>query len=401
MRNVDLVIAEATEIITCAGGPADLLGRTIGAVAIDDGVIVAVGDCSDIVGRRTISAKDCLVMPGFVDAHTHVVFGGSRAEEYAARVAGVEPPTGAAIGIVGTTMQTRESSADQLHAGATTRITEMMRNGTTTVESKSGYGLRRDVEERLLVVNQRLQQSLAVDIVSTYLGAHAFPGDVPNEQWVDEILDQIPEVAAAGLAEFCDVYCDEGYFTFEQTERILRTGLEHGLRAKVHLDAYSHTGAAALAIDLNAVSVDHLNFTSLAEAEALAAAGIVGVYMPLLDFAVQHPRPVDARALAATGMELALATDICPGCWAPSMQLAIAMACRTGGLSVEQAIRAATLGAAKAVGRERITGSLEVGKRADIVVVDVPSPEFLAYRIGGNAVTTVIAGGRVVQEAMT
>lgn len=395
MRTVDLVITEATEILTCAGGA---LGGTTGAVAIDGGVIVAVGACDGVAGRRTISARGGVVMPGFVDAHTHVVFGGDRAQEYAARVAGEQPPAGAAVGIVGTTMQTRGSDAAELEQASASRIREMVHNGTTTVESKTGYGLRRDVEERLLLVNRALRDTMPVDIVSTYLGAHAFPGDVEPEQWVADIIAQIPDVAAAGLAEFCDVYCDEGYFTLEQTERILRTGLEHGLLPKVHLDAYSHTGAADLAIALGAVSVDHLNFTPMDEIERLADAGIVGVYMPLLDYAVAHPKPVDARAIASAGMELALATDICPGCWAPSMQVAIAVACRSGGLSVEQAIRAATIGAARASGRDDVTGSLEVGKRADVIILDIPSHEHLAYRIGGNAVTTVIAAGRVVQE---
>lgn len=205
-------------------------------------------------------------------------------------------------------------------------------------------------------------------------------------------------MAAGRLAEFCDVYCDSGYFDLHQTRRILEAGLANGLTPKLHLDAYSHTGAAELAIELGAVIVDHLNFTPERELALLADAGIVGVYMPCLDYAVAHPRPVLARQLVAAGMEIALATDICPGCWVTDMQLVIAMACRSGGLSVAQAVRAATHGAARSMGRADTIGSLVPGYQADLVVLDHPSHEHLAYQLGRNAVTTVVKSGRVVKE---
>lgn len=401
-RTVDLVITGAAELLTCAGDAPDLIGRiTGGGVAVDDGRVVAVGDVSRITGRRTLDARGGVVMPGFVDAHTHVVFGGSRVEEYAARVAGQSPRPGAPIGIVGTTDATRACTTEQLVDQAADRVREMLDHGTTTLESKSGYGLEPVAELRILEAARQLGRDLPVEVVSTYLGAHAFPRDVAPEDYVATVVRQIPVVAAAGLAEFCDVYCDEGYFDLDQTRRILEAGLAHGLRPKLHLDAYSHTGAAELAIELGAVSVDHLNHTPDNDLLRLAEAGITGVYMPCLDYTVGHPHPVWGRALVESGIEIALATDICPGCWVTDMQLAIAMACRSGGLSVAQAIRAATCGAARSLGREDRLGSLLPGHQADVVVLDLPRHEDLAYRLGRNSVTTVVKAGRVVKEPLS
>lgn len=394
---VDLLVTGAAELLTCAGDAADLIGRIpAGGVAVLDGVVAAVGDVSGFTADTIVDAAGGVVLPGFVDAHTHVVFGGDRAAEYAARSGGAEPPAGATVGIIGTVARTRAASHEQLRRDAHERVAEMLAHGTTTVESKSGYGLDRDTELTQLRVNAQLSARLPVDLISTYLGAHAFPPDVSAARYVDKIVGLIPGVAAAGLAQFCDVYCDDGYFSLGQTRRILAAGVAAGLRPKLHLDAYTHTGAADLAIDLGAVSADHLNYTEPHELERLAAAGVVGVYMPCLEYAVQHPRPLNARAAAASGIELALATDICPGCWTVSMQLAIAMACRAGGLSVAQAIRAATYGAARALGRDDL-GSLEPGSQADLIILDVPTYEHVAYRLGRNNVRTVVKRGVVVR----
>ncbi|MDN5796593.1 MAG: imidazolonepropionase [Intrasporangium sp.] len=396
---VDLLVTGAAEVLTCAAGAADLIGSTSGGVAVDGGLIVAVGDISSYAAELVIDARGGIVLPGFVDAHTHVVFGGSRAQEYAARVAGRQPPAGAVVGITGTMTATRAAGRDALRKQAAARLREMVEHGTTTVESKSGYGLDTETEIATLDTNRVLQQQLPVDLASTFLGAHAFPPGADQAAYVDLVVRLAQRVGAEGLAEFCDVYCDEGYFDLAQTERILRAGLEAGLAPKVHLDAYSHTGAAALAAELGATSVDHLNLTTDAELTMLGEAGVAGVYMPCLDYAVRHPQPLDPRRVLDAGMELALATDICPGCWTTSMQLAIQMACRAGGLSVAQALRAATLGSAAALGRADRVGSLEVGKQADLIVLDVPSPEDIAYRLGRNNVTTVVRRGRVVHES--
>ncbi|MEO6880741.1 MAG: imidazolonepropionase [Mycobacteriaceae bacterium] len=396
---VDLLVTGAAEVLTCAADAPDLVGRTTGGgVAVDAGVIVAVGDVSGYLGRVNVDARGGVLLPGFVDAHTHVVFGGSRVQEHTATVAGLPVPPGAAVGIMGTTTLTRTATVTELVEQAEVRVQRMLAAGTTTLESKSGYGLDPAAELRILTANRRLNTSVVPEVVSTYLGAHAIPPDVPVSTYVDAVVAQVPEVAANGLAEFCDVYCDTGYFDLDQTRRILEAGLASGLAPKLHLDAYSHTGAAELAVELGAVSVDHLNFTPERELRLLADAGIVGVYLPCLEYAVAHPRPLQARELVAAGMEIALATDICPGCWVTDMQLVIAMACRSGGLSVAQAVRAATHGAAKSLGRAQTVGSLVPGHQADLIVLDHPTYEHLGYQLGRNAVTTVIKSGHVVKE---
>lgn len=397
-QTVDLLVTGAAEVLTCAAGAPDLIGSTSGGIAVDDGRIVAVGDVAGYTGRRVVDARGGVVMPGFVDSHTHVVFGGSRAQEYAARCAGLEPPAGAVVGITGSMTSTRAAGRATLERDTSARLREMLEHGTTSVESKSGYGLDVTTEILTLETNRVLEEQVGLDIVSTFLGAHAFPPGADHAAYVDEVVELTAVVAERGLADFTDVYCDAGYFDLAQSERILRAGVEAGLPAKVHLDAYSHTDAAALAIELGAVSVDHLNYTTDAELARLGAAGIAGVYMPCLDFAVGHVRPLDPRRVVAAGMELALATDICPGCWTTSMQLAIQLGCRIGGLSAPQALRAATLGSAAAVGRAERVGSLEPGKQADVIVLDVPSHEEIAYRLGRNNVATVIRHGQVVRD---
>jgi imidazolonepropionase len=344
-----------------------------------------------------------VVLPGFVDCHTHLVFGGSRVDEYAARLTGDDVAAlagrGIPVGITGTVAQTRDLSPDALVEEALPRLAEMLAAGTTTVESKSGYGLTTGSELRLLEANRRLGALQPIDIVSTFLGAHAFPPDVPPERYVDEVVaEMIPRAAEAGLATFCDVYCDDGYFTVEQTRRVLEAGLAHGLKPKIHLDQYAHTGAAALTAELGCVSADHLNFTRPEEIRRLAAAGVVGVATPGLDFAVAHPRPVDVRALIEGEMTVALATDLCPGCWLTSMPFVIALAGRLHRLSPAEAVRAATLGAARSLGLEGEVGSLEPGKLADVLILDVERHEDLAYRLGRNPVQTVVKRGQVVVE---
>ena len=406
----DLIVENAGELLTCAAGADDFVGRIPrGAVAVAGGRILAVGSAAEVsaavdrCSARVIDAAGRVVLPGFVDCHTHLVFGGSRVEEYATRLTGGDladlTRRGIPVGIVGTVEQTRHLEVDSMVAAALPRLAEMLRAGTTTVESKSGYGLTVASELRMLQANRLLGDRQPVDVVSTFLGAHAFPPDSSPERYVDLVVaEMIPRVAEAGLAAFCDVYCDDGYFTVEQSRRILEAGVAAGLRPKIHLDQYAHTGAALLAADLRCASADHLNFTGPGEIRRLADAGVVGVAMPGLDFAVAHPRPVDVRALIDGGMTVALATDLCPGCWLPSMQFVINLACRLHRLSVAEAVRAATLGAALALGVADEVGSLEPGKLADLLILDVERHEDLAYRLGRNAVETVVKRGQVVVE---
>ena len=408
-QRIDVLITGATEILTCMSQADDLIGRIKnGAVAIAGERIAAVGPAADVkeqadvTAAQVIDATGKIVAPGFVDCHTHLVFGGSRAGEFAARMthtAAEVKAMGIPTGILATVEMTRRESIETLTASAFDRLQRMLAAGTTTVESKSGYGLALEHELKQLEVNRRLQEIQPVDIISTFLGAHEFPPDVPRDHYVEEVIqEQIPGVAEQGVAVYCDVYCDDGVYTVEETRRILEAGLASGLRPKIHTDAYANIGGSGLAADLPVISADHLNYTTREEIAHLAETGVVGVIMPALDFAVAHPRPFEARAMIDAGMTLALATDICPGCWAESMQFVMMLACRLYGLSPEEALLASTHGAARAIELDNDRGTLEAGKLADIQIWDIPTFEDLIYRLGNNATETVIKRGKVCFE---
>jgi imidazolonepropionase len=405
----DLLVQGATEVLTVPayGG----LGIMSGAiVAIGGGRILGVGDRAgiertvDLSTAAVVEVDGGVVAPGYVDAHTHVVFGGSRVDEYIAHVERDEVAlehlrSSGSTGILATVAATRAASLTDLVEQTAGRLRDMLEHGTTTVESKSGYGLTTTSEVKTLNANVELARVLPIRIVPTFLGAHAIPPEETREAYVQRVAgEMIDEVAGRGLALFCDVYCDQGYFSVDDTERILEAGQRAGLRSKIHLDAYSNTGGAALAARLGVTSVDHLNFTTPAEAERLAAAGVVGVVMPALDLAVAHEHPFDARTLLDAGLTLALATDICPGCWTTSMTLIIQLACRTYGLTIAEAIRAATFGGAAALGMADEIGSLEPGRRADLQVWALPDHRHLAYRLGTNPVSLVVIGGEIAVD---
>jgi len=331
------------------------------------------------------------------------VFAGSRVDEYCGRLAGLGTKDmvarGIPAGIAATVARMASASDEQLIRSACERLSYMLSFGTTTVESKSGYGLSTELEMRMLRINQSLKSLQPVDIVSTFLGAHDFPSSKSHAAYIDEIINEsIPAVAEAELAEFNDVYCDEGYYTVSESRRILETGLKHGLKPKIHTDAYSNIGGSRIAAEIPVVSADHLNYTDDVETVALRDAGVVGVVMPGLEFAVGHPRPCRARRMLDTGLELALATDLCPACWLESMPFAVQMACLFYKFSPAEALRAATYVAAKSLKREGDIGSIEPGKRADIAIFDIPSHEDLAYRLGRGRARIVIKSGVVVFE---
>lgn len=402
-----LLLKDPTETLTCVPGPNDLLGRLRGvSVAIQGAHILDVApypvlaERYDLSETRIIDVRGKVLAPGFVDSHTHVVFGGSRVQEYAAKMTRTPAEVralGIPTGITATMAMTRAATEDELVASAAARLHRMLCAGTTTVESKSGYGLSVEHEMKILRVNKRLAQSRTLpDILSTFLGAHAFPPDKSHAAYMDEILyDMLPAVKAENLADFCDVYIDDGYFTLPQTRRILETARDMGFKLKIHADQYGALGGSELAAELGVVSADHLNYTTPETMRSLADAGVVGVLMPLIDFAVQHPRPFDARAMLDAGMTLALATDICPGGWTESMQLVMQFACRQHKLSPEEVLYAATVGGARALALSD-RGALAPGLRADIQIWDVSTFEEVIYRLGGNVVEGVILQGRLV-----
>ncbi len=399
----DLLITGATAY-TCQAGAADAGRIDNGAIAIAGEQIVAVAPATELAttvnAAETINAAGTVVTPGFVDCHTHVVFGGSRATEYAAKCsmsAEQVKQLGIPTGIVATMEMTRRESEAELLASASARIAGMLACGTTTIESKSGYGLNVADELKMLRVNAALAEACPVDIISTFLGAHAVPPEHDAESYTALVINEmIPQVAAEGLAEFCDVFCEEGYFTADQSRRILEAGLDAGMAAKIHTDEYADIGGSVLAAQLPAISADHLNCTPPAVMAQLAEAGVIGVVMPALDFAVAHERPFDFAAMKAAGMTLALATDICPGCWCESMQVVMQLACRNYGFTPAEALLAGTIHGARAINRSEDRGSLEAGKLADILILDVPTLDEVVYRLGNNAVQTIIRRGRVI-----
>jgi len=403
-----LLVTGAAQVLTCAARAPDLVGRIErGVVAIGGDRILAAGSAAEVeaavdtASAQVVDAAGGIVVPGFVDCHTHLVFAGSRVLEYAGRVQGETAASlaarGVPVGISGTARLLRQASSEELLVQAHERLRHMLACGTTTVEAKSGYGLSTAQELRMLEVNAALARSQPVGIVSTLLGAHEFPEDRSREAYIREIVEEmIPEAARRGLARFNDVYCDDGYYTVEESRRILQAGLEHGLKAKIHTDAYSRIGGCALAAELGAVSADHLNHATDEDMASLREAGVAGVVMPGLDFAVGHARPVRARRLLELGVAVALATDMCPGCWLESMPFVIQLACRQYGFAPAQALRAATWGGARALALEDRVGSIEPGKQADLAIFALPTFEDLAYRLGRGRARTVIKDGAVV-----
>ena len=408
MTQITALIENAAQVLTCAGDAPDLVGASKDTVVVIRGdTIAATGTREDIAARfdlrevERIDAAGGLVMPGFVDCHTHLVFHKSRVEEYAHKVRGATADEirkmGIPVGITATARMMRDVGMEQLVGSAEERLDHMLAFGTTTVESKSGYGLNTATEIKMLEVNHLLNDRQPIEIVSTFLGAHEFPEDKSREDYIEEILtDMIPEIGRRKLAEFNDVYCDDGYYTIEESRKILSVGLEHGLKIKIHTDAYSHIGGSTLAAELKAVSADHLNYTAPEEYEKLREAGVVGVVMPGLDFSVGHTKPFDARAMLDAGVVLALATDMCPGCWLESMPFVVQLACRLYKFSPAEALRAATLHAAIALDRGDRLGSLEAGKQADISIFPYERYEDMAYRLGRGCASKVLKAGKVV-----
>lgn len=404
---VDLVICNATEVITCTGKGMKEIGVLTNAwVAVKDDKIVGVGSEEeinnhfDLDNSTTINAAGKVVAPGFVDCHTHLVFNGTRVEEYAAKLTGNDPEKLKELGITTgpnrTIELTRHASAQELFQQAKKRMLSMLDYGITTIESKSGYGLTTESELKILEVGRRLGKETPVDVLNTFLGAHGIPEGMTKSEYLDIMInDMIPQVGEHKLAEFCDVWCDEGYFTAEESRQILQAGLQHGMKPKLHADAYSYIGGSDLAVEMNMVSVDHLNFTPVEVMEKLANSEVTGVLMPALDFAVGHKKPFDARKMLDLGMNIALATDLCPACYTESMQFVINLACRLYKFTVEEAIKAATYGGARALNLED-RGVIQAGKLADLQIWDIPTYKHVAYELGTNIVETVIKNGKIV-----
>ena len=388
-----LLIKDASEVFLPDGCISDT------SILIDDGRIQAIDRDIDTGGAEVIDATGKTVLPGFVDCHTHVVFAGSREFELDMKLKGASyqdiAEQGGGIGY--TVRHTREASPEGLYMQARRRLDVMLRHGTTTVESKSGYGLDTETETKILEVTRRLGSEHAVDIIPTFLGAHAVPANMAKAEYIDLVIeDMLPHVAEQQLAVFCDAFCEEGYFTPDETRHILQAGIEHGLKPKIHADEFTDIGGAQLAAELGATSADHLLMASRAGIQAMAHAGVVPVLLPAVPFSMMQDRYADARAMLDAGLPVALATDLNPNCWTENMQLVIQLACFQMGMTPREAIEGATINAARAIGLHEHVGSIEVGKQADLLILDAPSHCFVPYHFGVNLVETVIKRGAVV-----
>lgn len=405
MQSVDLLITHASELLTLKGSQKPRVRQQMrnlgilknGSIAIHDGIIVDVGQNLRYKANTVIDASEKLVMPGFVDPHTHVVFAGSREFELDLKLAGM--PYMEILkrggGIFYTVEKTRKASPNHLLSQSKKRLDTMLLHGTTTCEVKSGYGLDVDNELKLLKVQKKLSETHPMDLVSTFLGAHAIPKHMNANQYIQIIIQEmLPRTK--GLARFCDVFCEKGVFTVAQSKKILLAGKQQGLLPKIHADEIVNTGGALLAAQVGAQSADHLLRSSEAGLRALAQNSIVGVLLPGTPFCMMMEQYAPARKMIDYGVPVALATDLNPNCWTENMQMIIQLACLKMQMTPAEAITASTFNAACAIGMQPYIGSLEKGKHADVLILDCPNHQFLPYHFGVNLVQTVVKRGVVL-----
>lgn len=443
MTTCDLLIHSATQLLalTASAQRGLALGTlnliTDGAVAITGDRIVAVGPSAELrtayAPHQTLDASGRVVLPGFVDPHTHLIWMGDRANEFAMRLAGKTymEIMNAGGGIMATVRQTRAASVGQLIEAARPRLRRMLAHGTTTVEVKTGYGLETATEMRMLAAIAQLRAEGPWTLVPTFMGAHAVPEEYKGQEdaFVDLVVNEmLPAVATMylrhptyvqvetnyktemlpAMAEaygppkvpplFCDVFCEDGAFTVAQARRILTQAKVLGFRLKIHADEFVGLGGTKLAVELGAASADHLVYTPEADIAALGESETtVAVGLPGTPFGLAQKDYTPAAKILEAGGVLALASDLNPGTtWCESMQMVIALACRYMRLTPAQAIAAATINAARAIRLEGEVGSLTPSKRADVVILDMPDYNHLGYRYGTNLVHTVVKSGKVV-----
>jgi imidazolonepropionase len=416
----DLLLTHIGQLATLAGNSdhpktgdelGDLAIIVDGAIAIKDGKILAVGTTKDVISQIDeepvlpgIEFPGMFAMPGLVDSHTHLIFGGSRENDFAMKLAGKTymDILEAGGGILNTLRATRQASREDLCHSAFTYGESMLASGTTTVEVKSGYGLSRNDEVKMLHAAGDLSDCLPMGITRTFLGAHAVPPEYEGktDDYVNVVIDEmIPAVTELEIAEFCDVFCEKGVFDIEQSRRILLAAKEAGMKLKVHADEIVQLGGAGLAAEVGAVSADHLLMASDEGLEAMLKTGTIATLLPATAFSL-NTAYARARYMIEMGLPVALATDFNPNCANESLFFTIALATYKMKMTAREAISATTINGAHALDKGHEIGSLEPGKRADILVLECPNPEFLTWRFGVNLVHTVIANGQVVHTKL-
>lgn len=413
----DLILRDCRQLVTLQGGAEPRTGAAMndpgciagGALAIKDGRILAVGTTDEIMAAHSapevVSAADQLVLPGFVDCHTHPVFVHTREDEFAQRLAGKSyvEISQAGGGIRGTIKTTRDASEDLLFELAAKRVRKMISLGTTTVEAKSGYGLDTASELKQLRVIARLNSELPVTVVPTFMGAHEFPAEYKdNHAGYIRILcsEMIPAVAEQGIARFCDIFTEAHVYGIEDSRTVLNCAREHGLPLKMHADEIEPIGGAELAAELGCVSADHLGAASDVGIQALKAAGVIPVLLPATLYSLASKNYARGRHMIDSGLPVAIATDFNPGsCNCDSLPFTMSLACLQMGLSPVEALCACTLNAAHALGLGTELGSLEPGKLANFCIWDIPSLNFIPYHLGSSHITAVYASGKLVHTS--
>ncbi len=417
----NVIIKNAAQLVTCSGFQAkqgkemsDLHIIKDGTVVIENGTIRSVGKTGEILTNfdeksmkdkrfAVIDAAGKAVLPGFVDSHTHLVFGGYRAREFSWRLRGdsymdILKRGG---GILNTVNATRKASKEELTATGIRRLNAMLALGVTTVEGKSGYGLDRDTEIKQLEVLKALNERHPMDVVSTFLGAHALPEEYKGraDAFIDFIIETVlPEVIDRHLAEFCDVFCEKNVFSIRQSKRLLMNAGKYGLQIKIHADEIEPLGGSELAAEIGAVSADHLLQASDKGLRAMAEAGVVATLLPGTAFCLKEPF-AKGRHMIDHNLAVALATDFNPGsCYSESIPLIFALATLYMNLSTEEAVTALTINGAAALQRADTIGSLDIGKCGDAIILKYPSYEFIPYHVGINTVEKVIKKGELVYD---
>jgi imidazolonepropionase len=415
----DLVIFHTNELVTMNtkyGAPrigedmSELVIINDGAVAVKDDIIIFIGSTDELISKfefgkipTKIDATNRLVTPGFIDPHTHIIFDGTRENELSMKLEGKSyiEILKAGGGILKTVRETRKAPIEKLVENGKKILDRMMSYGTTTVETKSGYGLTTESEIKQLRTIEILNNEHPLDIIPTFLGAHAIPPEYENktDEYVSLIIsDMIPKIAKEGLAEFCDVFCEEGIFTIKQTHKILKTAIKYGLKPQIHIDEIVDTNGALLASQVRAIQTGHLLKSNDDGLKAMAEAGVIATLLPGTPFCLMLNEYAPARKMIDFGIPIAIATDLNPNCWTESMQMIIALACYHMELSPAEALTAATINSACAIQRQDAIGSLEIGKKADLIVFDVPNHNFLPYHFGINLVSKVIKNGKIVVD---
>lgn len=409
--DADLLIENASELLTLAGGQRigkeqlnDLKIIKNGAVAVKNGKIAAVGETSELAkyvkAKKKIDASGKVVLPGLIDSHTHVLYAGTRENEFVMKLQGVPYleilKNGG--GILRTVRDTRKASETELVDITKKRLDKMLQNGTTTIEIKSGYGLSTKDELKMLNAIKSLQKNYKnMDVVPTFLGAHATPPEHSADSYVDLVVnDMLPKVA--GLAEFADVFCEKDVFSIEQSRRILNEAKKYGMKLKIHADEMYDTGSAALAAEVGATSADHLLHASDDGIKRMAEKHVTATLLPAVPIYMVSDLYAPAKKMIEAGVPVAIATDSCPNCPIESMQLAMQLASLKMRMTPAEVISASTINAAYAIGKEEKIGSLEIGKQADILIMDAPNHGFIPYQLGANYVEKVIKKGKVVVD---